>query len=276
MYPLPPDNFLFGFHLAVTGFSVLVFVSCATLFSVAHISERALRTSWRAWGFWLLAVAFAIWLFTGGRPEALLLALAIELIGQSLIAQGVLREPLLSPLRRLPTWQERLEEAPMPAPTLLPTSPLFKFGLPLAVLGVVTTTAIIQRSLLPYALLLSTIVVLLGVIVVQIMRYRVEDGSSDIHRHNLFPLLAYLLLVIRAGVLILDGRSPNPLILAIASALLLPATLLLGRWAWLFIRIRPQLRTLIVFIIVLAIGGTLAVFATAGAFLVFLQTLVTP
>ena len=142
------------------------------------------------------------------------------------------------------------------------------------VLGIVSTTGVLQRALLPQALLVSTIIVLTGIIVVQVKRYRAEDGSSAIHQHNLYPLLAYLLLVPRAAVLVYDKFIFSPLAVSASSALLLPAMVLMARWAWLFIRIRPQLRALVIFIVVLALGGTLAVFASAAAFLIVLQQLV--
>ncbi len=279
---LPAMNLLVGAplwqlaaHTSIYGFAVVVSVSCATLFSLLYFGERSLRTGWRAGGFWLVASAYTVWVLAPQQPTAIILALGLELLGQLAIYYGVLREPLLTVLRHVPTWEERTAVPLFAPPTdTLHVARFTRYGFPLVAV-LMASAAVLLPTATTLWLWLGLVVISTGIAHLQLHRYRVEDGSVDIHRQNLLPISAYGLLIVRALVLAATGLILPALITnSIALVCLFFAMLCLAWWAWIFIRIRPTLRTLIATMLAIAIGGTLAVFATATMLLTLLQALI--
>ncbi|MFH1426081.1 MAG: cache domain-containing protein [Candidatus Kerfeldbacteria bacterium] len=250
----------------VSIFAILVSVSSAALFLLTYEYEKQLRTIWRAAGFFLLAIAFLIYIIERKYYDVELvgvIAITVEMIGLYSIYKGVRAEPILSQLAGKQAKIKQKDEKPEKG-----TSTLFK------ILAVIILVALIPinyffTSYVASLFYIVSIVVVLLTIRIQVQRYQQEKDDPKMRRQNLWPLLAYIFLLFRLISLIFF-RLPELNIVffrqltqeysiawQLGAFYTFVAFILLAIWAWNFIKLRKFLRSYVVFLTITIVVSTL-------------------
>ncbi len=257
-------------HFLIAIFGILVAVSAAALFFLVIRYERQLQTLWRAIGFTALSVAFLLFIFERKFPILELPALVTQAFAFISIYIGVFAEPRLSQL---------LQIGKQPTATQHDTYRTFKntvgkrsaspatiFFFTLAAL--VLIGAFWAEFLPAFLTGLATLFIALT-IPMQLRRYQREQQDLKARRLNLYPLLGYIALLLGMSALIffrlpaLDLVAVRTLTLEYSSAwqfgqlLIFLGLLMLAMWAWTFIRVRPFLRTYVVFLTIAILVASL-------------------
>lgn len=264
-------------HFLIAIFGMLVGVSAAALFFLVIRYERQLQTLWRAIGFSALAVAFLLFIFERKFPVIGIPALAVQAFAFISIYIGVFAEPKLSQLLEIgnkpvaddhAAFRKFRNSVGKKAP--VPLTIFFLTLLALLLIGLFWT---------PYvpAFLQAVAVLFIGLTIpVQIRRYQREQTDLKARHLNLLPLLGYIALLVGAAALVFFRLPPLDTVILrqftleyssmwrFGQLFLFLGFFFLAQWAWTFIRVRPFLRTYVVFLsiaIVVASLGSL-VFTT--------------
>lgn len=255
--------------------AILVCVSAASLFFLAVQYEKKLRSSKRALGFSILAIAYLLGILERRFLNFGIAGNLLEVIGLALICFGVIAEPILSHLSNVEETEAKKQKLPIERRDIL--------GLVVGILLVIFLAMLVstlniksfaQANIEEYlrsALEVLSLIFILVTIMYQIKRY-VRDRSLQ----NLLPLLGYIFLLFRSFMLILF-RLPEldivtlrlltlnfSMVWRIAYIMAIIAFVFLGIWAWNFIKVRFFLRVYVVF---LAIG---IIMASLGSLVVLL------
>lgn len=249
----------------VSIFAILVSVSTAALFLITYQYEKQLRTIWRAAGFFLLAIAFFIYIIERKYVDVELIGvfgITLEMIGLFSIYKGVRAEPVLSQLAGKKAKQQKKDKEGGGG-----TSTLFK------VLSVLILVALVPinyyfASYVGSLFLIIAIVFVILTLRIQIERYQ-GDEDKAVRRQNLWPLLGYIFLLFRLVSLVFY-RLPEFNVVFLRKMTLeysvawqlgalytLIAFALLGLWAWNYIKLRKFLRQYVVFLAMIIVVSTL-------------------
>lgn len=277
-------------YFIVAAFAILVSISAASLFYLVIIYERQLKTVWRAVGFSALSIAFLLFILERKFPSVEFGALIVQAIGFIGIYLGVFAEPKLSQLAHVGLGKKSQQAKQHTAGTInyqqiissksKVSSPIQVFSIAL-VIGLV---AFIVPALRPYfASTLQAVASLfiLATMPIQIKRYQREKDNPFAKRQNLYPLLGYIFLLIGSLALIVY-RLPDLNLVSLRLAgqeygyvwqmgilSLFIGFTFLAIWAWNFIKVRPFLRSYVLF-------STIAIaVSTLGAFVFTLQIFTT-
>lgn len=276
------DLFLHEYFFFVSSITaILVSVSSASLFFLASQYERKLRSTKRAFGFAVLALAFLMGIVERRFTGFSLATAFLETVGIILIALGVMAEPSLMHLSVLE--KQRKKEGKH-----LGLQVRDILGAVVGILALVLVSLFFSTSGVSYfkdlpiesylksALQIISTVFIIVTIIYQIKRYLRERDDPKARLQNLYPLLGYIFLLIRSiGMVVyrlpeLDVVSFR--LLTINFSIVWKAAYMLGFvgfvflgiWAWNFIKIRFFLRVYVVF---LAIG---ILMASLGSLIVLL------
>lgn len=259
-------------HFLIAIFGILVTVSAATLFFLVIRYERQLQTLWRAIGFSAVALGLLLFIFERKFPILELPALFVQAFGFISIYIGVFAEPKLSQLlqigKRPPATEHDTYQNFKNSVGKRAASPLTTFFLTLIA---VILVGVFWSSYLPAFLEALAALFVALTIPIQIRRYQREQQDQKARQLNLYPLLGYIALLIGMAALTLYRLPALDLVLARTFILeysaiwqfgqlgLFIGLLFLAVWAWNFIRVRPFLRTYVVFlsiaILVASIGS---------------------
>lgn len=261
--------------------AILVSTSAAILFFTTRKTEKSTKTSWRAYGFLSLSLAFFLYILVSKSENFILVAILAELAALSMILRGLWEEPFLAHLKAV--------KSKTTVPKLIDRSKLYsrKGLIKLLILGFVSF-GVLGGLVLGYsqitedlsfgqyispALTLISVVFILATAFLQFQRFRKESKDKEKKRQNLFPLLGYIALLVRNVLLLLvrlsdteavsiEGINSVSINLGRASTIFtLIAFLFLARWAWYYIKPRTALRIYVSFftiaIIISSIGSFL-------------------
>lgn len=262
-------------HFLIAIFGILVALSASALFFLVIRYERQLQTVWRAIGFSALAVTFLLFIFERKYEIVGTPALIVQAFAFISIYIGVFAEPKLSQLLQIGKKSVSADHAAYR--NVRATVGGRAAPAPLTVFFLVLVALILVSVFwAPYtrAFLEALAALFVGLTIpIQIRRYQREVDDQKARRLNLYPLLGYIALL--AGmVALVFFRLPGTLeivslrqltleyswIWQLGQALLALGFVFLGLWAWTFIRVRPFLRTYVVFLsiaIVVASFGSL-------------------
>lgn len=196
-------------------FIILVSAYCAILFWIVYRHEQQLRTAWRASGFFMLALAASVNIFTPTQPGFEIVSALLGAVGFFCIYKGVRAELTLSHLR-----------------SLLAFTPI-----PISLVISVTTGAVFIAHVAAAISIATTIRL-------QIKRLRNEQDGPLTFRQNAYPLIGYGCLFVYTLLLATYPFLTD--IVWLPNAMLMLAMLgflFLSFWSWIFIRVRPTLRT---------------------------------
>lgn len=257
-------------HFLIAIFGILVAVSAAALFFLVIRYERQLQTLWRAIGFTSLALTFLLFIFERKFPVLELPALITQAFAFSSIYIGVFSEPKLSQL---------LQIGKKPTATQHDTYQTFKNTVgkrsasPVTIfvftLAAILLVGVFWAPFLPAFLAGLAALFIALTIPMQLRRYQREQDDLKARRLNLYPLLGYIALLLGVGALAfyrlpgLDLVAVRTLTLEYSSAwqsgqlLIFLGLLMLAMWAWTFIRVRPFLRTYVVFLTIAILVASL-------------------
>jgi len=214
----------------VSIFAVIVSVSSSILFLYALKKEKKLHTPWRAFGFFLLALAYFLQVIERIYTPIGLLALITLFVGFYCVYRGVLLEPSLVSLAQVgksrtkksidfnlstfvksvgsffhniyylitSAYQSMIKEAQQAGKKGYQVSQsatlAFSFALALVIFLVVL---IFFRQFAPATLAMITLVFIISTIQIQLRRYQKEKKLSAATRNqNLWPMLGYIFLAI--------------------------------------------------------------------------------
>lgn len=259
-------------------FGVLVGISTSSLFFTVSEYEKRSRTIWRSVGFFLLVLAFFV--FVLERKFFVLgnIALILQLLAYYCIYKGVLAQPGLSHLRDIksiskPTLKFRKDGATSLSIDSLKNSLkenrnllIFSF----VILIVLVIVGIFAKDYLSVSLVAATMIFIGTTIFEQIKRYRRGKELSPMdRRHNLYPLVGYIFLFL-SMIFAIFYRLPEldlvflrkfNLDYSIIWQMLVYGTMLgflfLAIWAWAFIKIRPFLRIYVVLLFIAVVVSSL-------------------
>ncbi len=238
-------------HIATMSWAIIVSITATTLFWTTYKKEQAINTPWRAIGFGLLVLSFTLSIIGRFFPVALYGALVLEVAAFTAIWYGVSRDLTVTHLREDPAYRKKFSKAPI--------------GF---IFGVASTVAL---SIFVY---LTSSVLILATIPLQIRRYALERKSPRARLQNLYPLAAYLFLLLRSVFLLWFIFQPQAIALwYLAMIATNVAFILLAVWAWIFIRVRKQLRMPVAIILIGAITASAAFFLATLIFLTFIRSL---
>ena len=255
-------------YFIVSIFAILVGISTAFLFILTVRAEKQLRTVWRPLGFFLLAVAFFMFILERKCAFLGIFALLLQFLGFFSIFNGVLAEPDLSQLQVDPNQKTKEEKKEKPNPKL---ERIKSFFLPIlfVLLLIFFLTYIFINEYIGSALLLGTTIFIGATIPIQIRRYMKGGKDKKTKRQNLYPLVGYVFLLFAAALFILY-RLPDLPIVALYKAKLQYGVvwqialmfnflgfLFLAIWAWNFIKLRVFLRTYVIFLVVAIVVSSL-------------------
>ena len=257
-------------HFLTAIFGILVSISAAALFFLVIRYERQLQTLWRAIGFSALAIAMLLFILERkfaflGIPA--LLAQAFAFIS---IYIGVFAEPKLSQLLEIgkkPVLNEHGEYKNFKNNVgKKSASPLSTFIITLIALLLVT---VFWTQYVPAFLEAITVLFIALTIPIQFRRFQKEKHDLRARRLNLYPLLGYIGLLIGACLLLLFRLPPLDIVIIREFTLdyslvwrfglvfLFIGFFFLANWAWTFVRVRPFLRTYVVFLTIAIIVASL-------------------
>jgi len=263
------------FYFVSSIIAILVCVSAASLFFLAVQYEKKLKSSKRALGFSILALAYLLGILERRFLNFGIAGNILEVIGLAFICFGVIAEPLLSHLSHVEEREATQKKLPIERKDVLELLVSILLVIFLAMLvSTLNIKSFGQANLEEYlrsALHVISLIFILVTIIYQIKRY-IKYRTMQ----NLLPLLGYIFLLCRAFVLILY-RLPELDIVTlrlftlnfstvwrIAYIMAIVAFAFLGVWAWNFIKVRFFLRVYVVF---LAIG---IIMASLGSLIVLL------
>lgn len=260
-------------HFIVAIFAILVSVSAATLFLLTYRTEAQLTTVWRAVGFSALAAAFFLFILERKFGGFGLIAIAVELFGFFGIYKGVTADLNLSKLREVPALgggKVEKSKAPTKKEAAMAQKGLLRTAIGIIIFGAVFVfTFAFFPDYLSSATIAVSIIFILATIRLQIRRFRTEGQDARTRRQNLWPLLAYVFLLYRAIAMIFFRLPDLDVVLlrqlqlnysiAWQLSILFGAIgfILLGIWAWTFIRVRVFLRTYVVFLTIAIVVSSL-------------------
>jgi hypothetical protein len=278
---LPMELFLHEYFYFVSAIAaILVSVASSSLFFMASQYERKLRSTKRAFGFAILALAFLAAILERKNEIFGLATVILEVVGFALICLGVIAEPGLSHLTIRQKAREKGNTPTMARKDIM--------QLILAILGLILITLILSTINITYfrdtpleGYLKSFLQFVAGIFILitifyQIRRYLAERSDAQTRLQNLYPLLGYIFLLVRS-VSVTLFRLPELDVVAVRLLVLeysfiwkiayycaFVGFVFLGIWAWNFIKIRYFLRVYVVF---LAIG---IIMASLGSLIVLL------
>ncbi|MBN2100680.1 cache domain-containing protein [Candidatus Dojkabacteria bacterium] len=266
----------FNYIASILG--ILVSLSSAILFYITQRVESSMKTFWRAFGFAALSFAIILSLLERKFPDMALTALLIELVGFASIFRGVLSEPTLTHLRQVKEDStKKLEDFSKSRKEkirkifLISSAALFIIAT-MATLIYFNDLILEKVSFGPYlapGLITLSSIFIACTIFLQVKRYFTEGGNIRTKLLNLWPLIAYVFLLIR-GILLVLYRLPETDILflhkmktvfsvpwQISILMSLLGFIFLGLWVWEFIKPRFFLRTYVTFLAIASIVSSL-------------------
>jgi hypothetical protein len=268
------------FYFLACSLAILVSISSAVLFFTTYRHERKMQTGWRALGFLLLAGAFLFLIVERKSPAMGIFAVTVQAIAFFMIFRGVLAEPKLLHLRQI-TPDEKKSDA---ARKKFWNKDLVRKTL----IWVATFLILISVLLVPGYLYIKSFLAsiiealtagfIVATIVLQVRRYLRERAGTEPkeRRQNLYPLVGYVFLFIHSLAMIFNRLPDSNIVFLrklsleysiawqIGVLAIFLAFIYLGIWAWNFIKVRPFLKTYVVFIstviLVAALGALIFTF----------------
>lgn len=264
----------------VSVFSILVCISATALFAITYRFERKIRSIWRALGFMLLGISFFFLILERKYVDIELIsvfAILLMSVGVFSIYRGIRAEPILSQLANVKTsGVKKLKEFNLVKEFTEPRNRnllmiVISIVLILGVVSVILTILNLGDYVIAVLLIVAAIFATLT-LVIQIKRYLAQKDIKETRLQNLFPLLGYVFFVISLIGSIFH-RLPESNVLFFRQISLdyswlwhaitytfLATFVLIGIWAWNFIKIRRLLKIFVVFlsaIILVAATGSL-------------------
>lgn len=276
------------FHFIAAILAILVSISSAILFYLIQRVEQSLKTQWRPLGFAMLALGYVGFILERKFIEFEFTALLIELVGLIFIFWGVRAEPTLKHLRSVQQSKIKLKEKTQKEKAEN-TRKFILIGI-----GAIIFLSIILGLIFGHQFIVEEVsfgkyiaagivglssVFVLGTIILQIRRYKSDQGNSKTKLLNLWPLIGYIFLFLR-GLLLIIYRFPDTKLVfvqnlktffglpwQIAIAFTFLGFLFLGIWAWNFIKPRFFIRTYVSFLAIATLVSSLG--ALVFTFLIF-------
>lgn len=267
------------FYYLSASLAILVSVSAATLFMVTFRYERQMNTVWRILGFTLLALTFLFLILERKEPSIVIITLLLQIFAFYSIFRGVLAEPKLLHLWRVPKIKETKAKETARSKKLrlqIRNKTWWAVGVTVGIIILfVLPGYLLVKDYLPSLFELAAIGFIAATIYLQVKRYKGEKAT----RQNMWPLVGYVFLLIR-GFCMFFYRLPDLDVVflrqlsleysaawVIALISTIAAFVFLGIWAWNFVKVRPFLRTYVVFIsIVLFVASLGALIFTSFIF----------
>jgi hypothetical protein len=258
--------FLYEFsYFLASSLAILVSISAFALFILTFRYERQLRTVWRALGFLCLAFAFIVLILERKYPGVKIVAVLILALALYGIYRGVKAEPVLAPLLQVDApGKERQDAGMMQKSKLMSSKSLIILIVALIIIALFLLPGYLYLgAYLPSIIEFIALLFVLATIRIQIKRYKADKKPI-----NVYPMVGYIFLAIR-GIAMVLYRLPDLNIVflrmlslqySIAWIIAVVATFLafvyLGIWAWKFVKVRPFLRTYVVFISMVVLVAT--------------------
>jgi hypothetical protein len=265
------------FNLVALIAGLIVTLSAAILFLLSNRLEQTTKSYFRAIGFGSFAIAYFLLIFERKYNNFLLGALVFELVGFIAILVGVLREPSLTHLKERVDYNEisKLLRQKMSNTLVSNIEILGVFGCTiLSVIGLVLLNPTVITSFKYGHFVASfiyavSLIPILGVIVLQIIRYKKTPGNFKSKLNNFYPILGFVFLFIRSIALVIERLPASQIVfienlksspsvaweISIVSTIL--AFIFLGLWAWDFIKVRYFLRTYVSFLAISSLISSL-------------------
>lgn len=264
-------------HYLAASLAILVSASATALFLVTFRYERTMNTIWRILGFASLAMAFLLLVLERKEPSVAIIATLFQAFALFCIYKGVLAEPKLVHLWRVPTGTQ---------PAGGTGSILKQYGAvrkktTITIIIVVAAVALFLlpgylyiRAYLPVIIEAVALAFIIATIVLQVRRLKAGKGTPEEHRINMYPLVGFIFLAVR-GLAMIFYRLPDLDVVILRKLSLeysiaweigvfatIAAFVFLGIWAWGFVRVRDFLRTYVTFI-------SIVIFVSALGALIF-------
>ncbi|MFC1638801.1 cache domain-containing protein [Patescibacteria group bacterium] len=270
-------------HFLVSVFAIVTCISSGALFFFTYRTERLIRNGWRALGFFLLATAFMLLILERKFGWIGIYALAVEIVAMFYIYRGVLAAPGLSHLAKKPGVIVGKDAKTCDLPENLQKKISVDNGDEVDLYSVSTTSAAMVSTVLVIAAVLAaaintflirfinigvpatfqllTLVLALATIILQVSRLWRERYDRYTILLNIWPLAAYIFLLLRAGsialyrlpdsdiVFVNNLTTPFSMTWQLGVLFTFLAFVFLGIWAWNFIKHRVFLRTYVIFLI---------------------------
>lgn len=200
-------------HFGIAVFAVLVSISAMLLFGYLYKTEQRLRSPWRAIGFGLLAAAFLFAILERQFGVLQSFSVLLELAAFASIYRGMRSELFISDLREVSTKTPKRSAASMIRGLKnAPKSPFFQsilhdwvtlVGFGVFLLASIVSIGISSSPINHWLLIVASLAsmgCLFAAVLLQARRFRAESSTTEIRWNNLFPLLAYVCLILRQGL----------------------------------------------------------------------------